>query len=61
MQVAYIAVMEPRRVRARDLAETKHFVCACMRCTEPLAQSKDLCLEVRGPRLLLFCTGGFSI
>ena len=58
--VAYVGVMEPRRVRARDLSDSKHFTCACARCTEPLAASTDLCLEVCGCDLLYckrkFCT-----
>ena len=51
MTVAYVGVMEPRAVRMRELLESKHFVCGCQRCTEPLAQSVDLCLEVRSPSL----------
>ena len=52
LTVAYVGVMEPRAVRARELLESKHFVCGCERCTEPLAQSVDLCLEVWPPRIL---------
>ena len=47
LTVAYVGVMEPRQLRARDLLDSKHFVCACERCTETLADSVDLCLEAR--------------
>ena len=55
LTVAYVGVIEPRAVRVRELLESKHFVCGCERCTEPLAESVDLCLEVRlFPRCCIF-------
>jgi hypothetical protein len=47
LTVAYVNLLEPRRVRAAELAATKHFTCACERCCEPLAGSSDRLLEAR--------------
>ena len=47
LTVAYINLFEPRKVRARFLATTKHFTCACKRCSAPLASNPDRFLEVR--------------
>ena len=49
LTVGYVNLMEPRAVRHRQLAESKHFLCACERCSEPLAESTDRFLEVRWP------------
>lgn len=45
LTVQYINLLEPRAVRARQLAETKFFTCACTRCAAPLATSTDRFLE----------------
>lgn len=45
LTVSYTNVTEPRKIRAAELRTTKHFVCACERCTEPLATSVDAELE----------------
>lgn len=47
LTVTYINLMEPRHIRARQLMDTKHFACACDRCTQPLEASPDRFLEVR--------------
>ena len=47
LTVAYINLFEPRKVRAQFLATTKHFTCACKRCSAPLASNPDRFLEVR--------------
>lgn len=47
LTVAYINLMEPRRIRARELMESKHFACACERCTSPVETHPDRFLEVR--------------
>jgi hypothetical protein len=53
LTVAYVNLLEPRRVRAAELAATKHFTCACERCCEPLAGSSDRLLEARQSRTRL--------
>jgi hypothetical protein len=45
LQVPYINLYEPRRTRAAQLAESKHFICACARCVGPLASARDRHLE----------------
>ncbi|BDA42915.1 probable histone-lysine N-methyltransferase Smyd1 at C-terminar half [Coccomyxa sp. Obi] len=45
LTVAYINLMEPRSIRARLLMETKHFACACERCSAPLETHPDRFLE----------------
>ena len=47
LTVAYINLMEPRSIRARLLMESKHFSCACERCSAPLETHPDRFLEVR--------------
>lgn len=49
LTVSYTNITEPRKIRAAELRATKHFVCACERCTEPLATSIDAMLEVSVP------------
>ena len=46
LTVSYINPTEPRKIRAMELKATKHFVCACERCTEPIAATPDMMLEV---------------
>lgn len=46
LTVAYINLMEPRSIRARLLMETKHFACACERCSASLETHADRFLEV---------------
>ena len=46
LTVAYVNLLEPRAVRRAELAATKHFTCACERCSEALAASSDRLLEV---------------
>lgn len=41
----YINLYEPRRTRAAQLKESKHFTCACARCVGPLAAARDRHLE----------------
>lgn len=43
--VSYINLYEPRGVRKQILADTKHFDCSCIRCSEPLKSSIDRFLE----------------
>ncbi|KAG0622645.1 hypothetical protein M758_3G113400 [Ceratodon purpureus] len=43
--VSYINLYEPRGVRKQILADTKHFDCSCVRCSEPLKSSIDRFLE----------------
>ena len=45
LTVSYTNITEPRKIRAAELRATKHFVCACERCMEPLAASVDASLE----------------
>ena len=47
LTVCYVNMTEPRKIRAAELRATKHFSCACERCSEPLAASPDMMLEVR--------------
>ena len=47
LTVNYINPTEPRKIRARELKATKSFVCACERCTEPIAGTPDMMLEVK--------------
>lgn len=49
LTVSYTNHTEPRKVRAQDLFSTKHFKCACERCSEPLESSVDRYLEVDLP------------
>lgn len=44
--LSYINLYEARATRRDQLAATKHFECACTRCTEPLCSSVDRFLEV---------------
>jgi hypothetical protein len=44
--VSYINLYEPHGVRKQILADTKHFDCSCIRCSEPLKSSIDRFLEV---------------
>ena len=53
LTVSYTNITEPRKIRAAELRATKHFVCACERCTEPLATSIDASLEASTASLLL--------
>ncbi len=46
LTVSYINPTEPRKIRAMELKATKHFICACERCTEPIAGTPDMMLEV---------------
>ena len=46
LTVAYVNLLEPRAVRRAELAATKHFTCACERCSEALVTSSDWLLEV---------------
>ncbi len=46
LTVSYINPTEPRKIRAMELKATKHFTCACERCTEPIAGTPDMMLEV---------------
>lgn len=46
--VTYINLTEDRPSRQMELLATKHFSCACERCSEPLKASPDRFLEV-GP------------
>ena len=50
--VAYVNLTEDRGTRLRQLMEDKHFVCACQRCSQPLAESNDRFLEVCLPFFL---------
>ncbi|KAI5062076.1 hypothetical protein GOP47_0022615 [Adiantum capillus-veneris] len=43
--LSYINLYEARDTRREQLATTKHFDCACTRCTEPLTSSVDRFLE----------------
>lgn len=43
--LSYIDIDKERSERRRELQETKHFDCACERCSEPLAESVDRFLE----------------
>eukprot|EP00250_Pteridium_aquilinum_P002084 c12288_g1_i1 orf=48-1733(+) len=43
--LSYINLYEARATRRDQLAATKHFECACIRCTEPLSFSVDRFLE----------------
>lgn len=43
--LSYINLYEPRAVRKQILADTKHFDCSCIRCSEPLKSSIDRFLE----------------
>lgn len=47
LTLAYVNLMEPRAVRRQQLQESKHFLCICERCSEPLPDSTDRFLEVR--------------
>ena len=55
LTVHYVSLMEPRRVRQQQLAEEKHFACACKRCSEPLAPSTDRFLEAHFAALTALC------
>jgi hypothetical protein len=48
--VAYVNLTEDRLTRQKELLESKHFVCVCQRCSQPLADSNDRFLEVNSPR-----------
>ncbi|CAI5461831.1 unnamed protein product [Closterium sp. Yama58-4] len=43
--VSYINLYESRESRQQQLLDSKHFICACDRCSEPLALSSDRLLE----------------
>ncbi|CAI7804248.1 unnamed protein product, partial [Closterium sp. NIES-54] len=43
--VSYINLYESRESRQQQLLESKHFICACDRCSEPLPLSSDRLLE----------------
>lgn len=47
LHVAYVNLTEDRQTRRQQLMHSKHFVCACERCSEPLETSTDRFLEVR--------------
>ena len=47
LTVSYINPTEPRKIRALELMTSKSFLCACKRCTEPIADTPDMMLEVR--------------
>jgi hypothetical protein len=49
LTVSYTSLTEPRRLRAQDLLDSKHFLCACERCCEPIQTSIDRYLEARMP------------
>lgn len=46
LTVTYINLTEDRATRQHQLALSKHFQCACDRCSEPLESSTDRFLEV---------------
>lgn len=48
----YINLLEPRRVRARQLADSKFFACGCARCSSPLAASTDRFLEAKSSKAM---------
>ena len=45
LTVSYVNLFEPRRTRAHQLMEAKHFVCRCPRCRVPLLEAKDRFLD----------------
>ena len=49
LTVSYINLVEDRATRRDLLASSKHFHCACERCSEPLETGTDRFLEVVPP------------
>ena len=47
LTVSYVNMTEPRKIRTVELLATKHFICHCERCTEPIEGTPDMMLEVR--------------
>ena len=45
LTVSYVNLFEPRRTRAHQLMEAKHFVCRCPRCSVPLLRARDRFLD----------------
>jgi len=45
LTVSYVNLFEPRRTRAHQLMEAKHFVCRCPRCSVPLLKARDRFLD----------------
>lgn len=46
LTVSYVIMTEPRKIRTVELLATKHFICHCERCTEPIEGTPDMMLEV---------------
>lgn len=61
LTVSYINPTEPRKIRATELLETKFFLCACERCTEPIAGTADMMLEVRSSPFLTLTPSSESL
>jgi len=45
LTVSYVNLFEPRRTRAHQLMEAKHFACRCARCRGPLLEARDRFLD----------------
>ena len=49
LTVSYTNITEPRKIRAAELRATKHFVCACERCTERACGAGRVQTDIRVP------------
>ena len=46
LTVSYVNMTEPRMIRTVELLATKHYICHCERCTEPIEGTPYMMLEV---------------